>query len=777
MSRLFIAEKPELARAIVDGLDGGTKKGAYYQCGNDKVTWCIGHMLELCEPADFDERYQKWNLEDLPIRTPIKYKAKDNTKDQLKAVLELIKEADTIVHAGDNDTEGQLIVDELLEYAGNTKPVLRFMTNDNNTKIVKKALANMKDNKAYYSLYQAALARNVGDQLYGFNMSRAYTVSAQKMGYNGVLSVGRVQTPILGLVVNRDRANANHEKQFYYEVFGDFKIDGQSFPAKYQPSNDAPIDDKNRLTDKDFAQAVAKQSSGQPAKVVSVDTSIKEGSAPLPYNMLKLQADAASAFNYKPDQVMKITQELREKYRLITYNGSDCQYLNEEQHADAPGVLAAIAQTATEFKTIVDNADASIKSRAFNNKNVSAHHAIIPTEATANLNELPEALKNVYLLIAKKYIAQFYPKHQYRDTSVAIDVCSNSFTVRSKTTLSEGWKVLFSGNEEDEDSTGDNEAIAVDLSCLTQASTGDCLKATVHDKETKPPALYTMSTLLTDLTRVAKYIKDPEIKKLLIEKDKDKKGEHGGIGTSRTRDQIIKKLFDLGFLTEKGKKVISTPLAQQFFDALPESATSPDMTALWHEQQSMIEKGDNSCDAFFDELMLFIDKQVSLVKTNGLNINVETHKCPKCDNGSLRKIKSGKDVFWGCSNYPDCKSTVPNKGDKPDFKSLETHDCPECNNPMKRIKGKYGFFWPCRTCNVNYKDKRGKPDLAPKKDVNVSEHKCGSCDKPLIRRISKKGKGKDARETPWYGCSGFPDCKQTYFEKNGAPKYPEAESA
>ncbi len=770
MSRLFIAEKPELARAIVDGLDGGTKQGAYYQCGDDKVTWCIGHMLELREPADFDEKYQKWNLEDLPIRTPIKYKPKDNTKDQLKAVLKLIEEADTIVHAGDNDSEGQLIVDELLEYAGNTKPVLRFMTNDNNTKIVKKALANMKKNEVYYPLYQAALARNVGDQIYGFNMSRAYTVSAQKLGHNGVLSVGRVQTPILGLVVNRDRANANHEKQYYYDIVGDFAIAGQSFPAKYQPSDDAPTDDKNRISDKSFAQDVAGQCVGQDAAITGVDSGVKEGSAPLPYNMLKLQADSAKAFNYKPDQVMKITQELREKYRLITYNGSDCQYLNEEQHADAPGVLAAIAKTATEFEGIVSNADASIKSRAFNNKNVSAHHAIIPTEGTANLNELPESLRNVYLLIAKKYIAQFYPKHQYRDTSVTIDVKGHAFGVRSKVTLSEGWRVLFSSTDDDDESETDNDSIAVDLSTLAQGATGDCVKVDVLDKETKPLPLYTMSTLLNDLTRVAKYIKDPEIKKLLVEKDKDKKGEHGGIGTSRTRDQIIKKLFDLGFLTEKGKKVISTPIAQQFFDALPESATSPDMTALWHEQQSAIEGGNNTCEAFIDELMQFIEKQIKEVKENGLNIKVETHKCPSCDTGALRRIKKDKEAFWGCNNYPECRKTVPDKGNKPDFKAIETIDCQECKNPMKRIKGKYGFFWPCRTCNVNYKDKRGKPDFAPKKENDVTDFDCGDCGKKLIRRVSVKGKGDQKRSTVWYGCSGFPTCKKTYFDNNGEPK-------
>ena len=781
MARLFIAEKPELARAIVEGLDGGSKKGAYYQCGEDKVTWCIGHMLELCEPADFDPKYKKWNLEDLPIRTPVKYKSKANTAAQLKAILSLIKNAETIVHAGDNDSEGQLIVDELLEYSGFKGPVLRFMTNDNSTKMVKKSLANMTNNTQYYSLYQSALARNLGDQLYGFNMSRAYTVSAQTQGHNGVLSVGRVQTPILGLVVNRDRAHSQHTKAYYFDVMGDFTVGAQSFPAKYLPTDNAPTDDKNRLNDSDFAGNIAAECRGKPATISNLDSSIKESAAPLPYSIVKLQSDAARIFNYKPDQVMKITQELREKYRLITYNGTDCQYLNEEQHADAKAVLSAIAKTANKYSGLVEAADTTIKSRAFNNANVSAHHAIIPTETVGRIDDLPEALRNIYLLIAKRYIAQFYPKHQYLDTKASLDVSGHPFSVRSKITKLEGWKSLYSnlGGSSEDDSGSDEECISLDLSALSTGDAGLCDDAKVLDKETKPPALYTMSTLLNDLTRVAKYVKNPEIKKLLIDKDKDRKGEHGGIGTSRTRDQIIKKLFDLGFIAEKGKKVISTELGGQFFDSLPEIATSPDMTALWHEQQSMIEHGDNTCTSFVDGLMGFIAEQVISVKENGVKISVDAHKCPTCKTGNLRLIRTRGDKdkktkassFWGCSGYPECKQTVPDKAGKPDFRATETHDCPECNNPMKRIKGKYGFFWPCRSCNINYKDKRGKPDFTPKNGADLTEHECGQCKKKLQRRVSKKGSGKTARTTIWYGCSGFPSCKQTYFDRNGEPAY------
>lgn len=243
--RLFIAEKPELARAIVDGLGGGSNCGTYYDCGDDYVTWCIGHMLELYEPEDYDPAYSQWSLEQLPIyETPFQYKAKENTKSQLDAIVSLIEDADSIVHAGDPDPEGQLIVDEILEYCDNDKPVERFMTNDNNLKVVQKALNNLTDNADYYSLYQSAFARNVGDQLYGFNMTRAYTVAARDKGYDGVLSVGRVQTPILGLVVARDHAHASHEKQYYYQVIGQFTFGDQSFPAQLLPDEKAPLDEK-----------------------------------------------------------------------------------------------------------------------------------------------------------------------------------------------------------------------------------------------------------------------------------------------------------------------------------------------------------------------------------------------------------------------------------------------------------------------------------------------------------------------------------------------------
>ncbi len=770
MKRLFIAEKPELAKAIVEGLGGGSRQDTHYICGQDKVTWCIGHMLEMYTPEDYDAKYKKWLIDDLPIYHPeIKHKIKTNTKSQFLAIQRLMNEADTIVNAGDPDPAGQQIIDEILDFCKNKKPVLRFMTNDNNLSVIKKALNNLTNNSDYYQIYQSALARSWGDQLYGFNMTRAYTVKAKEQGYEGIISVGRVQTPILGLVVRRDRLNANHEKQFYFEVIGDFNFINFSFPAKYIPLESSPVDDKKRLTDKDYALKITNDCSKQPASIISSDSSVKELSPPLPYSILKLQVAAAKQYNYKPDRVMKITQELREKYKLITYNGTDCQYLNEEQHIDAPHVLNAISKTAAEYTDISNKADPKIMSRAFNNKNVSAHHAIIPTQAVVDLSTLKEPLRNIYLLVAQAYIAQFYPKQQYRETKIVLNCATHQFNVRSKIVVSDGWKILYKQDRND-DSESD-ESIAIDLSSLITDDSGQCVAMNVLDKETKPLPLYTMAALLNDLTKVAKYIKDPEIKKLLIAKDKDKKGENGGIGTSRTRDVILARLFKVGFLAEKGKKVISTAVGQQLFDSLPEIATNPDMTALWHEQQSLIESGDNTTLNFITELVSFISKQVADVKVNGLTIAVESHKCHKCDDGFLRRRGGASGVFWACNKYPDCNATLPNKSGKPDYKSLETHSCPGCNSNIKRIKGKFGFFWPCPNCKSTFKDKKGKPDTSPKKVIDETKFKCEDCDKPLVRRVKVKGVGKNKKEIPWYGCSGFPACKRTYFDQGGKPKY------
>ena len=721
--RLFIAEKPDLAKAIVEGLGGGSRKDGFYDCGDDYVTWCFGHMLQLLDPEDYDQRYSKWDMADLPIsHIPWKKKASNDKKNQLKIITDLLKKADSVVHAGDPDDEGQLLVDEILSFTNSKLPVKRLLINDNNISVVRRSLASMRDNHEFSGLSAAAEARSVGDQLYGYNMTRAYTLAANAVGYQGVLSVGRVQTPIVGLVVRRDREFEAHTKSYYFNVTGQFKIEGLEFPARYQIVDGDPVDEKGRLSNQDHAQGIANAVKGVDAKVLSAATKKKEQHPPLPYNLLKLQTDASRKFGFMPNQTKDITQSLREKHKLITYNRSDCEFLSDDQHADAPSVLAAIAQTASALTVAAQRADPDIKSRAFNSSKVSAHHGIIPTEATADFSKLTDGEQKIYMLIARAYVAQFWPKHQYDQTDVFVEAAKHRFGVRSNVTTLSGWKMLYKNDVGNEDLEGDENDLALDLRVLKTGQGGGCTDATANQMETKPRPLYTIATLLSDLTRVAQYVRDDRLRKLLVDKDNGKEGEHGGIGTPATRDTIIATLFERGYLAEKGKNIISTPTAREFYDTLPDQAKYPDMTALWHEQQKAIQAGERDAVSFVTELMEYICSEVASVKRNGIGIKINAPPCPDCGK-PLRRIKKKekKEFFWGCTGFAD-------------------------------------------GCKYACEDKAGKP--VAKQAPLVSElHKCMSCGKGLSRRTGKK------KGTFWWGCSGFPECKQTYPDTKGKPDY------
>lgn len=717
--RLFIAEKRDVALAISKALGGPDRPtGAAFQVNGDRITWLWGHVLRLTDPVEHDERYKLWNLNTLPMKWPVTYAPESKHADHLKKIIDLAHQADELINAGDPDPEGQRLVDEVIEYAGlKEKPVKRILINDNNGPAILKAIENIEDNSRYRGLSMSALARAVSDQRYGYNLTRCYSILAQKKGYDGVLSVGRVQTPILGLVVNRDRVHEGHKQQAYHTVKAVIDIQGQSISAEYIPTEDAPVDEKGRIADAVFGKKIANEVQGKPATVLSVQTSERKNDPPLPYNLLALQADAAGLWNYKPKKVLDITQRLRDRHKAITYNRSDCRYLNEERHAEAPDLLRALKPA---FGEMAEYAAPERKSKAFNSKKITAHHAIIPTMNVPDLSSLTQDERRIYELIAKLYIAQFYPPAEFVATKVELEIAGHKFKAEGRLNSSPGWRLL---NEQDLKDYEKAEK-QPDLYKLQQNESGTVESAESIKSFTKPPARYTMKTLLKDLTAVAKYVSDPEIKELLLDKDSDKQDESGGIGTPATRDSHIDTLFRRGFLAEKDKKILSTELGRSFHDALPEFAVKPDMTALWHEKQKQIESGELDYRQLIDEVDKSVAAEIDRVKANGLNINIKNAaiQCPQCGSGFLRSRK-GKTKFWGCSNYPDCNATFPNKAGKPDLKA----------KPASKLK--------------------------------VSEeHKCPDCDKGLIRRPAKR------KGLFWWGCSGFPECKFRCFDEEGKPK-------
>ena len=644
--RVFIAEKPALAKVIAEALGNPRSKGGYIECGPDIVTWCIGHLLALAPPEAHNPAYAKWNAEDLPLKLrPEKYLPIPATADQLKIVGEWIGKASEIVHAGDPDDEGQLLVDEVLLHFSNKSPVKRLLISDMNANAARKALGNIRDNSEFYGLSQKALARSIGDQLYGFNMTRAYTLAAQAKGIKGVLSVGRVQTVVLGLIVNRYLANRSHSAAYFYNLSANLALGQNKLNARFVVPAGAPVDEKKRVVDEAYANEVASACRNSPATVVSVSVPEKTASAPLPFALLDLQVHISKEHGLDAEKTLAITQALREKYKAITYNRSDCSYLTDEQFAEAPLTLEVLAQALPELSSAFANVDPVRKSRAFNDSKVSAHTAIIPTASRFDVTQLTGDEHKVYMAIVRRYLAQFLPEKRYLAAEVIFDVAGNAFTAKATKTTAAGWTALISDDIEDDieegegnDDNGEQGESRFDvLSALTPAATVLCVDVKVTKEKTKPLPLYTESMLLKDLQRVSKYVQDPHIKQLLLERDQGKAaGENGGIGTPATRGSMLAKLRDRKFYTVDKKKLIPTPLGLEFVAALPSIATTPDMTALWHEQQQRIESGEMSVDAFLDELERFIADQVRNVDVGNIQIQTQAPafqinaKCPMC---------------------------------------------------------------------------------------------------------------------------------------------------
>ena len=616
---LYIAEKPSLGRAIADVLPKPHKKGdGFIEAANgDCVSWCVGHLLEQAEPDAYNPEFKSWKFEHLPI-VPDKWqlKPKAATRSQLTVLKRLVKQANTLVNAGDPDREGQLLVDEVIAYLGVTGDKLhqtqRLLISDLNPQAVKRALTQLRSNREFIPLSTSALARSRADWLYGMNMTRAYTIQGRKVGYQGVLSVGRVQTPLLGLVVRRDEEIAHFQSKPFYEVLAHLATEKQeTFSAKWQPSEACQpyMDEEGRVLVRGLAQNVVSRISDKPALVTQLVAKDKKQNPPLPYSLSALQIDAAKRFGMSAKDVLDTCQSLYERHKLITYPRSDSRYLPVEQHNLAPSVLKAISDGAAELLQGADAPDPRLKSKAWDDKKVDAHHAIVPTEKTANLSSLSQRERQLYLHVARQYLAQFYPAYCYSETTVQVTIEGGLFNTKARQDKSLGWKQLFarqepngskaSGNKSTEESTGkddeENDEFIGQLPPLKLGQALHCTRGELLEKNTQPPKAFTDATLLGAMTGISRYVTDPEIRKILKETD--------GLGTEATRAGIIELLFKRGFLQRLGKSIVSTDVGKGLINSLPASATTPDMTALWEASLNGICHKETSYQAFMQPLL------------------------------------------------------------------------------------------------------------------------------------------------------------------------------
>ena len=618
--RLFIAEKPSLARAIADVLPKPHSRGdGFIKCGeNDYVTWCVGHLLEQAEPEAYNPIFKQWRLEHLPI-IPDKWQLiprKDVAK-QLKTVEKLIHQADELVNAGDPDREGQLLVDEVFSYANlsveKRDQIKRCLISDLNPSAVEKAVQKLQPNRNFIPLATSALARARADWLYGINMTRAYTIRGRQAGYHGVLSVGRVQTPVLGLIVRRDFEIEHFQPKDFFEVVAHIQNEKTTenstalftFTALWQPSKacDDYQDEDGRVLSQSLAENVVKRITQQPAEVMEYSDKREKETAPLPYSLSALQIDAAKRFSLSAQEVLDICQRLYETHKLITYPRSDCRYLPEEHFAERMSVLNAISTHAPAYRTLPEILNMEHRNRCWNDKKVEAHHAIIPTAKNRTVNLTQQEL-NIYTLIARQYLMQFCPDAEYRKSKITLNIAGGSFIAQARNLQMAGWKTLWGKEDNDE------EQQEAPLPVVKKGQILFCSKGEMINKKTQPPKPFTDATLLSAMTGIARFVQDKELKKILRETD--------GLGTEATRAGIIELLFKRGFLYKKGKNIHSSEAGRILIQALPDIATQPDMTAHWESQLTGISQKQTSYQQFMEALTQILPDLVRYVNFNAL---------------------------------------------------------------------------------------------------------------------------------------------------------------
>ncbi|HEN8704471.1 TPA: DNA topoisomerase III [Pseudomonas putida] len=644
--RLFICEKPSQARDIARVLQASNRGDGCLRGQNVTVTWCVGHLLETAPPEAYGD-YKRWSLDDLPI-IPSRWQlvAKPKVASQLKVISQLLCTCSEVVIATDADREGEMIAREILVRCQYQGPTLRLWLSALDEASIRRALSALRPGEQTLSLYHCALARSRADWLVGINLSRLFTLLGRRAGFDGLLPVGRVQTPTLRLVVERDRAIASFVPQPFWTVDAHLEQDGIRFHARWQPPA-AVSDAAGRCIYENAAkQTLRRLTQAGSAQIDSVDVErVREG-PPLPFDLGTLQEICSAKLGLGAQETLATTQALYETHKATTYPRSDCGYLPDSMLDEVPRVLHALTAAAPSLGGVIKEVDASRRSRAWNSSKITAHHGIIPTAVTLDLAQLSERERAVYTLIRARYLAQFMPEHEYLKTQALLHSQADQLVARGKQILVRGWKAVI--NEAD-----GNEPVeqAQRLPSLRESATVALIDATLNAQRTQPPKAYTEGTLVKAMKTIANQVADPRLKQKLK--------DSCGLGTEATRAAIIQGLIDHGYLTKKKRSLAASAAAHTLIEAVPPEVADPVMTALWEQALDRIESGQLSVETFLAKQAEWLTR---LVRSNAtLTLRPPPSKgpfCPVC-RSAMRQRKGRTGNFWSCIRYPDCKGTKP----------------------------------------------------------------------------------------------------------------------
>lgn len=687
MKSLVIAEKPSVARDIARVLRCGRNQNGALEGDQYIVTWGLGHLVTLADPEDYDPKYKTWKMEDLPMM-PEQFKLEviKQTGKQFSAVKAQLQRKDVgeIIIATDAGREGELVARLILEKTGCRKPIKRLWISSVTDKAIKDGFAKLKNGHEYDNLYDAAMCRAEADWLVGINATRALTCK-----YNAQLSCGRVQTPTLAIIASREEEIKNFVPKSYYGIAAKSQTPPLTLTWRDEKSKSFRSFDKERV---EGIMKKIEAGSGQ-GLVTEVKRIPKKTYAPQLYDLTELQREANRKFNYSAKETLNIMQRLYENHKVLTYPRTDSRYLSsdivpsikERLEACGVGPYRKLAGRLMNQKIVA-------KPSFVDDKKVSDHHAIIPTEQFVQLDHMTVEERKIYDLVVRRFIAVLYSPFEYEQTELTVELAGENFAAKGRIVKSAGWREVYEGQDDDEDDGEDSERQEIRAQKLPDVKRGDRipkLSVTMTEGKTKPPAPFNEATLLSAMENPTAYMesKDKAMAKTL--------GETGGLGTVATRADIIEKLFSSFLLEKRGKDICLTSKAKQLLTLVPEDLRKPELTADWEMRLSKIADGKLKRAAFMKDIRSYSNELISQIKSGEGQFrhdNVTNTKCPVC--GKRMLLVKGKNSEMLVCQDREC-------GHRETVARTSNARCPVCHKKMElRGKGDSQIF----VCKCGYKE-------------------------------------------------------------------------
>ncbi|CAK7081632.1 DNA topoisomerase 3 [Tissierella carlieri] len=675
---LVLAEKPSVGRDIARVLKCNKKGNGFLEGDKYIVTWALGHLVTLADPEEYNKKYKTWSMEDLPMLPErMKLEVIRQSSKQFYAVKEQMhrKDVKEIIIATDAGREGELVARWIIEKANVKKPIKRLWISSVTDKAIKEGFNNLKDGKFYENLYNSAIARAEADWIVGINGTRALTVK-----YNAQLSCGRVQTPTLAMIAQREEEIKRFVPKEYYGIAANTK----DLKLTWQDNSTKDI----KTFDKAKAEKLLKSLKGKDAKVIEVEKTLKKSYAPTLYDLTDLQRDANRIFGFSAKETLSIMQRLYENHKILTYPRTDSRYISDDLVDTLKDRIRAcgIGQYQKLASKVLNSPIKSNKSFVDNSK-VTDHHAIIPTEQRVLLSELNDNERKIYDLVVKRFLAVLYPPSEYEQTTIKAKIGDENFIAKGKRVISAGWKEVYSNNYYDEDEE-DNED--QNLPVINKGDTLKVISLVQTTGKTKPPAPFNEGTLLQAMENPVKYMSDESktLKKII--------GETGGIGTVATRADIIEKLFNTFLIEKNGKDIFITSKGKQLLELVPEELKSPALTAEWEQKLGLISQGKLNKDSFIKEMKEYSKTVVKEIKNSDETFrhdNMTRNKCPECGKFML-EVKGKKGKMYVCQDR-EC-------GYRKNISRETNARCPNCKKKLElRGEGEAQIF----ACQCGYREK------------------------------------------------------------------------